>query len=144
MREPAAISPSHSRLGLHRSKLRLLNAGSLELGKESLQYRPNVAQEENRSERVTLLDPDIILDGRLYYLQVFTTYLQFIGEHYSWHRAGPISARMGLEVRRAAMSPSRRTASQADDDLNIDTRTMYRPDCTVALSQANNQVLIFD
>ena len=29
----------HSRLGLHRSKLELLNAGSLELGKESLQYR---------------------------------------------------------------------------------------------------------
>jgi hypothetical protein len=28
----------HSRLGLHRSKLQLLNAGSLELGKESLQY----------------------------------------------------------------------------------------------------------
>ena len=54
----------HSRLGLHRSKLQLLNAGSLELGKESLQYRLNVAQleEENRSERVTLLDPDVILD----------------------------------------------------------------------------------
>ena len=53
----------HSRLGLHRSKLELLNAGSLELGKESLQYRLNVAQEEeNRSERVTLLDPDVILD----------------------------------------------------------------------------------
>ena len=51
-----------SRLGLHRSKLQLLNAGSLELGKESLQYRLNVAQEENRSERVTLLDPDVILD----------------------------------------------------------------------------------
>ncbi len=54
----------HSRLGLpvHRSKLQLLNAGSLELGKESLQYRLNVAQEENRSERVTLLNPDVILD----------------------------------------------------------------------------------
>ncbi len=52
----------HSRLGLHRSKLQLLNAGSLELGKESLQYRLNVAQEENRSERVTLLDPGVILD----------------------------------------------------------------------------------
>ena len=44
-----------SRLGLHRSKHQLLNAGSLELGKESLQYRLNVAQEENRSERATLL-----------------------------------------------------------------------------------------
>ncbi len=54
----------HSRLGLHRSKLQLLNAGSLELGKESLrvQCRLNVAQEENRSERVTLLDPDVTLD----------------------------------------------------------------------------------
>ncbi len=54
----------HSRLGpgLHRSKLQLLNAGSLELGKESPQYRLNVAQEENRSERVTLLDPNVILD----------------------------------------------------------------------------------
>jgi hypothetical protein len=52
----------HRRLGLHRSKLQLLNAGSLELGKESLQYRLNVAQEENRSERVTLLDPDVMLD----------------------------------------------------------------------------------
>ena len=50
----------HCRLGLHRSKLQLLNAGSpgLELGKESPQYRLNVAQEENRSERVTLLDPE--------------------------------------------------------------------------------------
>ena len=38
----------HSRLGLHRSKLQLLNAGSLELGKESLQYRLNVAQEVAR------------------------------------------------------------------------------------------------
>ncbi len=45
----------HSRLGLHRSKHQLLDAGSLELGKESLQYRLNVAQEENRSGRVTLL-----------------------------------------------------------------------------------------
>ncbi len=45
----------HSRLALHRSKLQLLNAGSLELGKESLQYRLNVAQEENRSERVASL-----------------------------------------------------------------------------------------
>ncbi len=53
----------HSRLGLHRSKLQLLNAGSLELGKESLQYRLNVAQEENRSERVTLLDP--VAEGAL-------------------------------------------------------------------------------
>ncbi len=53
---------NHSRLGLHRSKLQRLNAGSLELGKESPQYRLNVAQEENRSERVTLLDPDVILD----------------------------------------------------------------------------------
>jgi hypothetical protein len=35
------------------------------------------------------------------------------------------------------MSPSRRTASQADDDPNIDTRTMYSPDCTVVLSQAS-------
>ncbi len=52
----------HSTLGLHRSKHQLLNAGSLELGKESLQYRLNVAQEENRSERVTLFDPDVILD----------------------------------------------------------------------------------
>jgi hypothetical protein len=56
----------HSTLSLHRSKHQLLNhdAGSLELGKESLQleYRLNVAQEENRSERVTLLDPDVILD----------------------------------------------------------------------------------
>ena len=52
----------HSRLGLHRSKHQLLNAGSLELGKESLQYCLNVAQEENRSERITLLDPDVILD----------------------------------------------------------------------------------
>jgi hypothetical protein len=45
----------HSRLGLHRSKHQLLNAGSLELGKASLQNRPKVAKEENRSERVTLL-----------------------------------------------------------------------------------------
>ena len=36
-----------------------------------------------------------------------------------------------------AMNPSRRTASQADDDLNIDTRTMYSSDCTLVLSQAN-------
>jgi hypothetical protein len=60
----------HSRLGLHRSKHQLLNAGSFELGKEGLQYRHNVAQleEENRSEpeRVTLLDPDFILhDDRI-------------------------------------------------------------------------------
>ena len=52
----------HSRLGLHLSKHQLINASSLELGKESLQYRLNVAQEESRSERVTLLDPDVILD----------------------------------------------------------------------------------
>jgi hypothetical protein len=52
----------HSTLGLHRSKHQLLNAGSLEPGKEGLQYGLNVAQEENRSERVTLLDPDVILD----------------------------------------------------------------------------------
>ena len=54
----------HSRLGLHRSKHQLLNAGSLELGKleARLQYRLNAAQEENRSERVTLLDPNVILD----------------------------------------------------------------------------------
>ncbi len=38
----------HSRLGLHRSEPQLLNAGSLELGTEGLQYRLNVAQEENR------------------------------------------------------------------------------------------------
>jgi hypothetical protein len=55
-------STVRSPLGLHRSKHQLLNAGSLELGKESLQYRLNVAQEENRSERITLLDPDVILD----------------------------------------------------------------------------------
>ncbi len=40
-----------------------------------------------------------------------------------------------------AMNPSRRTASQADDDLNIDTRTMYSSDCTVVLSQANSSAL---
>ncbi len=44
----------------HRSKHQLLNAASLELGKKRLQYRLNVAQEGNRSERVTLLDPDVI------------------------------------------------------------------------------------
>ena len=54
-------STVRSPLGLHRSKHQLLNAGSLELGKESPQYRLNVAQEESRSERITLLDPDVIL-----------------------------------------------------------------------------------
>jgi hypothetical protein len=40
-----------SRLGLHRSKHQLLNAGSLELGKEGPHLcRLNVAQKENRSE----------------------------------------------------------------------------------------------
>ncbi len=66
MREPAAISPSTAGLGcIDRNFEQLLNAGSLELelGKGSLQYRLNVAQEENRSERVTLLDPDVILDA---------------------------------------------------------------------------------
>jgi hypothetical protein len=54
----------HSTLGQHRSKHQPPNAGSLKIWKGSLQYRLNVAQEENlnRSERVTLLDPDIILD----------------------------------------------------------------------------------
>ncbi len=66
MREPgpAAISPSTAGLGCidRNFSFKVLNAGSLELGKDSPQYRLNVAQEENRSERVTLLDPDIILD----------------------------------------------------------------------------------
>jgi hypothetical protein len=54
----------HCRLGLpvHRSKHPPLNAGSLELGEEGPQCRLNAAQEENGSERVTLLDPDGLLD----------------------------------------------------------------------------------
>ena len=39
-----------------------------------------------------------------------------------------LSARMGLEVR-GAMNPSRRTASQANDDPNIDTRTISESAC---------------
>ncbi len=51
MREPAAISPSTAGLGsklgcVDRNIDQPLNAGSLELGKEGLQYRLNVAQEE--------------------------------------------------------------------------------------------------
>jgi hypothetical protein len=66
---------STGRLGLHRfetsaSQCRQHVAGSLslELGKESPQYRLRlnilVVAQENRSdsERVTLLDPDVILD----------------------------------------------------------------------------------
>ncbi len=64
---------STGRLGLHRfetsaSQCRQHVAGSLslELGKESPQYRLNLnillVAQENRSERVTLLDPDVILD----------------------------------------------------------------------------------
>ncbi len=51
---------------------------------------------------------------------------------------------MGLEVRGALMNPSRRTASQADDDLNIGHRVYvamtvlwYCHDGTVVLSRAN-------
>ena len=53
---------------------------------------------------------------------------------------GPITYQPGWGWRSEgrAMNPSRRTASQADDDLNIDTRTMYSSDCTVVLSQANS------
>jgi hypothetical protein len=52
---------------------------------------------------------------------------------------GPITCQPGWGWRSEgrAMNPSRRTASQANDDLNIDTRTMYSSDCTVVLSQAN-------
>jgi hypothetical protein len=67
MREPAAISPSTAGLGCIDRNFSFSESmpalAASNLGKRvSTEYRLNVAQEENRSERVTLLDPDGILD----------------------------------------------------------------------------------
>jgi hypothetical protein len=52
MKEPAAIHrPQHAWAASIETSASQSNAGSLELGKERLQYRLNVAQEENRRER---------------------------------------------------------------------------------------------
>ena len=55
-------------------------------------------------------------------LQIELKTIRILGMMYSRSWAHNLSARMGLEVRGAKMNPSRRTASQANDDLNIGHR----------------------
>jgi hypothetical protein len=62
-----------------------------------------------------------------------------VGRRHGARLRGSVESRCCLKIAIMIqhLGPPTDSAPQADDDPNIDTRTIYSPDCTVVLSQAN-------